>query len=114
MLLLSLWSSLRRRPLNLIEDPLNLAAIDRLTLNHLGTRSLLIGTENLSSKETNNVLTETRHRLSEGNLLSIGQRDTLPSSSKQAKSWRPLAIKRRNALYLLLFLYALLAIIAAL
>ena len=114
LLLLSLWSSLRRRPLNLTEDPSNLAAVGRLTLNHLGTRRLLIGTENLSSEETNNVLTKTRHRLSEGDLLSVGQRDALPSSSKQAKSWRPLAIKRRNALCLLLFLCALLATIAAL
>lgn len=114
LLLLLLCSGLRRRPLNLNEDPSNLAAIGTLGLHDSNTRHLFIGSEHLTSVDTISVFSETRHRFSDDGLVSIGQRQALPPTCKPAKSWRPLAIKRRNGLCLLLYLCALLGTIAAL
>lgn len=113
-LFLVLTSGLRQRPLNLTADPSSMGVVASLVADNSITRRLLIGTEGLSSEQTTSVLTTTRHRLSGGELLSVGQRHALPPLTKHARSWRPTAIKRRNGLGLLLFVCALLATISAL
>ena len=95
-LLLFLISGLRRRPLGLTNDPSNLATIAALALHDTVTRRLFIGTEALSSQETASALIRTRHRLSEGALVSVGSRAAVPHPSKHVKSWGPTAIKRRK------------------
>lgn len=115
LFLLMVWlSSPRRRPLNLCSDPSTLAAVGALTLHDPNTRCLFTGTEHLASEQIASTLTDTRHKLSNNDLSSLGQRKVLPSTSKRAHSWRPTAVKRRNGLCLLLCLCALLATIAAL
>ena len=114
LLLLFLICGSRRRPLDLNNDPANLAVVASLALHDPVTRRLFVGTEALTTLETADVLKETRHRLSEGDLLSTGQRLPLQSSSKRVGSWRPRAIQRRSGLALLVFLCALLATILSL